>query len=225
MAVFAGINFLFYRQPVLMVLWVPFVWFWTRWRKQKAAEKRRKELYFHFRDLMAAMQFSVCAGYSLENALREACQDLKRTYGSGDVMVTELKEMCSQLSLSVPAEHLFLDLAERSALEDIRMFANVLVISKRTGGNMETVLKNTWRIISEKIDTEREIAGSIAARKYEQTIMNFIPLGIILYIQLSFPGFTEVLYGNPAGIAVMSLCLAVYGAAWWLGGRITKTEV
>lgn len=218
-------NFLFYRQPLLMVLWIPFAWFWLNWRKRKAAEKRRKELYFHFRDLTAAMQFSVCAGYSLENAVREACKDLKQTYGSEDVLVIELREMCSQISLSVPVEQLFQDLAERSGLEDIRMFANVLVISKRTGGNMETVLRNTWRILSGKIDTEREVEGSIAAKKYEQTIMNVVPLGIILYIQLSFPGFTEVLYGNGIGMTVMSLCLMVYVTAWWMGCRIAKTEV
>lgn len=220
-----GLNFLFYRTPVTMVLWMPFCWFWVRQRRRQAAEKRRKELYFHFRDLTAAMQFTVCAGYSLENAVKEACQDLRQSYGEKDVMVRELRDMCNQIGLSIPVEQLFMDLALRSSLEDIQMFANVLAISKRTGGSMETVMRNTWRIISGKIDTEREIASSIAARKYEQTIMNFIPLGIILYIQLSFPDFTEVLYGNPAGAAVMTMCLAVYFAAWWLGYRITKTEV
>lgn len=221
----AGINLLFYKTPEAAILWIPISWFWIRWRKEQAAEKRRKELYFHFRDLTAAMQFAVCAGYSLENAVKEAYCDLKQTYGEKDVLVRELKDMCNQISLSIPVEQLFMDLAFRSGLEDIQMFANVLVISKRTGGNMETVIKNTGRIISGKIETEREIASSIAARKYEQTIMNFIPLGIILYIQLSFPDFMEVLYGNLLGVIVMTVCLAVYLAAWWLGRRIMRIEV
>ena len=188
-------------------------------------EKRRKDLYEHFRDLTAAMQFGVCAGYSLENAVREAYQDLRQSYGEKDILVRELKFMCNQTALSIPVEQLFMDLAGRSGVADIRMFANVLAISKRTGGNMEAVMKNTWRIISGKIDTEREIASSIAARKYEQTIMSVIPLAIILYIQVSFPEFMDVLYGNLFGALVMTVCLGIYLAAWAISQRIMRIEV
>ena len=221
----AGLNLLFYRSAAASVLWLPLAWFWIRRRKKQAALKRKQELYYHFRDLTAAMQFAVCAGYSLENAVREAYRDLRQTYGEKDVLVRELKFMKNQIALSIPVEQLFMDLAARSGLADIRMFANVLTISKRTGGNMEAVLKNTWRILSGKIDTEREIASSIASRKYEQTIMNVIPLGIILYIQISFPEFMDVLYGNLLGVSVMTVCLGIYLAALGIGQRIMRIEV
>ena len=216
---------MFYRSWGAVVLWFPVCWLWVRWRREQASERRKKQLYFHFRDFTSAMQFAVCAGYSLENAVKEAYCDLKQSYGEKDIMVRELKDMCNQLGLSIPVEQLFMDLAVRSTLEDIQMFANVLVISKRTGGNMEAVMKNTGRIIAGKIETEREIMSSVAARKYEQTIMSIIPLGIILYIQISFPDFMRVLYGNLFGVTVMTLCLGVYLTAWWLGQKIAKIEV
>lgn len=221
----AGLDFLFYRSAAAVILWIPFVFFWVRRRKRQAAEKQRKVLYYHFRDLTSAMQFAVCAGYSLENAVKEAYQDLRQSYGEKDVLVRELRFMCNQIALSLPVEQLFMDLAARSGLEDIQMFANVLAISKRTGGNMEAVMKNTGRIISGKIDTEREIASSIASRKYEQTIMSVIPLGIILYIQVSFPDFMGVLYGNVPGVLVMTVCLGIYLAALGIGQRIMRIEV
>lgn len=90
---------------------------------------------------------------------------------------------------------------------------------------METVMKNTWRILSGKIDTEREIASSIASRKYEQTIMNVIPLGIILYIQVSFPDFMNVLYGNLLGVTVMTVCLGIYVLSLGIGWKIMRIEV
>lgn len=86
-------------------------------------------------------------------------------------------------------------------------------------------MKNTWRILSGKIDTEREIASSIASRKYEQTIMNVIPLGIILYIQVSFPDFMEVLYGNLLGVIVMTACLGIYLVSLGIGQKIMRIEV
>jgi hypothetical protein len=36
---------------------------------------------------------------------------------------------------------------------------------------------------------------------------------------------TSSLYGNPFGIGAMSVCLAVYGTAYWMGKRIVEIEV
>ena len=63
------------------------------------------------------------------------------------------------------------------------------------------------------------------AKKSEQMIMSLMPVGIILYLQMTSPGFLSVLYGNPFGIAAMSICLVIYAAAYWLGRRIVDIEV
>ena len=44
-------------------------------------------------------------------------------------------------------------------------------------------------------------------------------------MRLTSPGFLEVLYGNLFGAAVMTVCLAIYGFAYWLGRRIVEIEV
>lgn len=225
LAVLGLFDFLFYRLWGLLLVWPFLCPFYVRWQKDRAVQKKKTELYHQFRELLSTMQFAVFAGYSLENAIRESYAELQLGLGEEAVIVQELRAMKSQLALSIPAEELFSDLGERSGLEDIQMFANVLQISKRTGGNMETVLKNTWQIMSGKIDTEREISSTLAARKYEQNLMNLIPLGIILYIQLSFPEFMNVLYGNLTGMLVMTGCLAIYVTAWQLGERLMRIEV
>ena len=38
-------------------------------------------------------------------------------------------------------------------------------------------------------------------------------------------GFLDILYGNPFGICAMTVCLTVYGAAYWMGKRIVEIEV
>ena len=71
----------------------------------------------------------------------------------------------------------------------------------------------------------KEIEATLAAKKSEQMIMSLMPVGIILYLQMTSPGFLSVLYGNPFGIAAMSICLVIYAAAYWLGRRIVDIEV
>ena len=85
---------------------------------------------------------------------------------------------------------------------------------------MDLVEKN-----GDKIDVKKEIEATLAAKKSEQMIMSLMPAGIILYLQLASPGFLDILYGNPFGICAMTVCLTVYGAAYWMGKRIVEIEV
>ena len=50
-------------------------------------------------------------------------------------------------------------------------------------------------------------------------------MGIIFYLKLTSPGFLDMLYGNILGVAVMSVCLGIYGIAYWLGMKIVDIEV
>ena len=52
--------------------------------------------------------------------------------------------------------------------------------------------------------------------------MNLMPMGILLYLKVTSPGYFDVLYGNVAGVCVMSVCLAVYLAAYALSERMME---
>ena len=127
--------------------------------------------------------------------------------------------------MSVPVEELFLDLGQRCNVEDIENFASVLYTAKRSGGDLGNVIQKVARMLGDKIDVKKEIEATLAAKKSEQMIMSLMPAGIILYLQLASPGFLDILYGNPFGICAMTVCLAVYGAAYWMGKRIVEIEV
>ena len=127
--------------------------------------------------------------------------------------------------VNMQTEELFLDFGKRSGVEDIENFAAVFYTAKRTGGDMTQMIQKVARMLGDKIDVKKEIEATLAAKKSEQMIMSLMPAGIILYLQLASPGFLDILYGNPFGICAMTVCLAVYGAAYWMGKRIVEIEV
>ena len=96
---------------------------------------------------------------------------------------------------------------------------------KRSGGDLVNLIQKVALMLGDKIDVKKEIEATLAAKKSEQMIMSLMPAGIILYLQLASPGFLDILYGNPFGICAMTVCLAVYGAAYWMGKRIVEIEV
>ena len=174
---------------------------------------------------LTSLSVAVQAGYSVESAVKTCVRDLERLYGKGTDIVEEFRYIESQQHISVPLEELFLDLGERSQIEDIENFASVFYTAKRTGGDMNRVIQKVSRMLGDKIDVKKEIEATLAAKKSEQMIMSLMPVGIILYLQMTSPGFLSVLYGNPFGIAAMSICLVIYAAAYWLGRRIVDIEV
>lgn len=221
----AAVDYLFYQNWILMLLGVPVIVFYMRHKKRELIRDRKRRLNYQFKDMLNALSVAVQAGYSVENAVSACTRDLERIYRKEEDIMQELHYIESQQRVSVPVEELFLDFGERSRIEDIENFASVFYAAKRTGGDMEQVIQKVARMLGDKIDVRKEIEATLAAKKSEQMIMSLMPAGIILYLQVTSPGFLGVLYGNPFGICAMSICLGIYAAAYWLGKRIIDIEV
>ena len=76
-----------------------------------------------------------------------------------------------------------------------------------------------------KIQIQEEITTMTAAKQFEQKIMNLIPFFLVLYVDVSSPGFFDMMYQTSAGRGIMTGCLVLYAAAYGLAGRILRIEV
>lgn len=219
------VDYLFYQNPWGMLAVVPVAVLFLRWKKKQLIRERKRVLNYQFKDALNAFSVAVQAGYSMENAVKACARDLERLYPKEADIVQEFRYMENQQSVSVPVEELFLDLGERCQIEDIENFAAVFYTAKRTGGDMNQVIQKVSRMLGDKIEVKKEIEATLAAKKSEQMIMSLMPAGIILYLQLTSPGFLSVLYGNPFGICAMTICLGIYAGAYWMGRKIVDIEV
>lgn len=204
--------------PVILPLYLHMISAWCI-KKQKCMLKDG------FISAVEAFVVALRAGYSAESALRECCRDMKRMAGEKDPMVSELMYMEAQLGVGVPVEKLFLDLADRSGVEDIREFARVFAAGKRRGGELDRILTTTVRHMKQKQETEKDIMAEIASRRMEQNIMSLVPLGILLYLRLTSPDYMAVFYTTAAGKVMMTGCLVLYMLSWFWGRRITDISV
>ena len=171
------------------------------------------------------MASALKAGYSVENAIREAGKDISPVYSEETRIRKEFERMERQMDMNMSAEEVLKGFAERTGQEDIENFVNVFAAAKKSGGDSIAVIRDAVKIISGKIDTEKEIQTMIASKKMEFDIMCAVPFAIILYMKLTFGEFLNVLYGNMAGAAIMSLCIFVYMGAYVYGRKIIRIEV
>ena len=164
------------------------------------------------------------AGF-VENAFYETQKELKILYPPEARISKELLVITRKLRIHIPVEQVLEEFAEQVLSEDVKSFVTVFVTAKKSGGDMIGIIRNTANQIGDKIEVKREIDTMLAAKKYEFQIMSVVPYGIIGYMSLSFPEFMNELYGNMAGIGVMTLCLGIYAGAYYLGIRILRIDV
>ncbi len=219
------VSYLFYGTFWLMILFSPYLfWHMKNWKKDRIL-KRQQNFRFQFKEMIQSLESALSVGYSLENALKEADKDLHRIYKEEDMILRELSFMLRQVQMNIPVEQTFRELSERVQDEDVETFVTVFAMAKRSGGDAVEIIRNAVRQMGEKIDVEREIVTIMAAKKLEFRIMTLIPFGMILYLRMSFPEFFQVLYGNPVGVVVMSICLLIYLIAYVCGKKMVEIEV
>ena len=221
----AAVDYLFYQSLLVLLFMLPLPVLFLKIQKKKCIVRQKRNLNYQFRDALTSMNVAVQAGYSAENAVRATVKDLARLYEKGSDILDEFRYIESQLRLSVPVEELFLDLGKRSGVEDIEIFSEVFETARRTGGDLIAIIRSTTASVSQKEETRQEIEICLSAKKMEQNIMSLIPCLLIAYVGLASPGFLDVMYQNPAGIAVMSICLGVYVFAFLMGRKIVAIEI
>lgn len=191
------------------------------YRRSIAARIRncREQLVVQFQECIMSVSAALKAGYAVENAFLESRNDMRLLYGENSLIYQELECIRRGLVINISLEEQLADLADRSGSEDIRQFAQVFAIAKRSGGNLPEIIRSTAELIGQRVNMQQEIRTLLSGRRLEQMIMKLMPFGILLYIGATYPGYFDSLYHNLTGIAIMTGCLGLYLTAYVLGDR------
>ncbi len=218
-------GYFFYRSWIITLLLSPLLYFYLLYKGKVVKEKRSKALIMQFKEMLNSVNGSIQAGYSIENAFIEAEKDLRQLFGSDSRIVKEINLIKKGLENNCDVIELLSNLAERTGIEEIESFADILSVGIRSGGNISENMASFVRVIEEKAGVMQEIDTMVSARRFEQKIMNVIPFVIIFYVELTNKGFFGILYHNIFGILVMSVTMVIYLLSVYLSDRIIDIRI
>lgn len=218
-------SYFFYRTVWSIIPLMPLFFLFQKFKKVEIYKKKKEELKQQFQEVMGVVSRNMKAGNSAENAFVSSYEDMCCSYGGTSSISKMLNYIKSGLENNVSLEYRMQEVGKRSNIAEIEEFASVFAISKISGGNMTEIMERTAAIIGEKIETDREIAVLLSARKMEQKIMNAVPFFILAYLDITSPGFFDILYHNMLGTIVMSICLILYVAAYGISTKMIAIEI
>ncbi len=202
-------TYTFYNSCVLSFVLSFSVLFCGKMYQKDKERKRGETLKLQFKDVLYSFSASFACGRQLEEAVGDAVENLGMVYQGDSPMLTELgileKNMCQNGADECSALREF---ASRCGVEDISGFAEVFVICRETGGDIQKVIEKTARVLIDKITIEREIQVYMSQKKLEGKIIFVMPLIVILGLQFLSPEYIGVLYAGIKGRMIMTVAMA-----------------
>ena len=220
-----AIGYLFYQHWIGVVLIGCIGLYNPKLKRADLLERRRTQLTMQFKQALYAISSSLSAGRSVENAFKEAIQDLQLLYPGVEVdVIRELRIIGARVDNGESMETAVLDFSKRAQQEDISSFADVLVTCKRMGGDLIEVVRRTSSVISEKMEIVQDIQVLVAQKQLEMKAMMVAPFLFIAFMNMSAPDFMEMLYSG-MGRMISTIALIILFAAIWIMKRMMNIRV
>lgn len=201
------IAFLFYNSIYGVVLVIPYsVYLFMRDMKEYA-NKQKTRMTDQLRDVIICISNAMQAGYSAENAVGYAIEEIKKT--DEGCILDELLVVKNKLAYGEKLSDAIVSVGKRTQIHEFEDIGYLLETSAVYGGNVVRLMKNIATSMQDKRKLEAEIATLISAKKLEGGIMLLMPFLIMLYLRMSGVTYTDVLYNSVIGHVFMTICMLV----------------
>lgn len=220
------VAFIFYRSYIFSALVIPLGFLYPKIRTKEIIKKRKTELNIQFKEALYALSSSLSAGKSIEVAFKDSLNDLLILYPNPDTyIISEFQYIVRRLDMNETVEAALSNFAERAHLEDINNFVDVLKTTKRSGGNIVEIIKNTSNVIADKIYIKHDIETMLAQKKFEQKLLNVIPVGLILMLSWNASEYMQPVFETILGRVMMTIAVILLSIAYLISKKIMDIEV
>lgn len=193
-------------------------------RRDQILDKRKKQLNQQFRDMLDGLTTSLGAGNNVMDSFSSVREDMRMQYEEGSFILNELDVICVGLQNNIDIEDMLEDFGERSGIDDIKSFAEVFKVSYRKGGNIQEIIRNTHRILSDKMEIRDDIETVLTANKNEQNIMLVMPVALVGMIKGLSPDFAAN-FATPVGIIATLFAIGMFAVAYYIGKVVLDIKI
>lgn len=220
------LSFLFYKCILISCVCVLLAKPLEKEYLNQKIRKRKEALLEGFRDVLYSISGSIAAGRQMPQAIVDARNQVKSTYGENADITKELILMVHVYGEAHGTiEALLSDFGERSGLEEIKQFALVYRICRHSGGDLEDVTLKCANLLLDRISFRGEVNMLTAQKKVDIIFLVSLPVLVLLFLNLLSPAYINILYSCLIGRIIMTACLFTVGFALFWSLRLTEVQI
>lgn len=111
-------------------------------------------------------------------------------------------------------------LKEEFDIPEIDKFYDSILVAEKTTGDINSILSDTVKVITDRIEIGYEIEKIFYEKKYELRIMLAIPILIYGFLSLTANEFLMPIYESVTGYIVLTICLFLLIGAYLIGEKM-----
>lgn len=193
-------------------------------RLNNKKEKIKNEIICDFKDFINLFLTSTITGDESKRAFINAYNEFKT--------ISQSKRFMSVLDVSYNKVNYLSDfmdgllyIKESFDLDEINKFYDSINIAYKTTGDINSIIQDSVSLITNKIETQKEIENIYHEKKYEMMIMLFIPILIYAFLSFTANEFLNPIYNSIIGYIVITICFALLILAFLLGEKIMENDI
>jgi tight adherence protein B len=189
------------------------------WLPLRESGQRKAEL---IRQLPAALRMiaaTVESGHNVQQALERAAQDMPPPISD------ELAQVVRAIALGQSLQDALTDLALRVGGDEYELFATMLAVQYRVGGDLGTLLTSLTTSIEERLQFEKEVSTLTAQARYSGWILMGLPFFVSGILLLTTPDYVTLLITRPLGNAMLGFGAVLLLAGLLMVRAISKVEI
>ena len=174
------------------------------------AVRRKKKFVEHFPAAIDMLARSVQAGESFEEAIETASRAV------ADPVAGELKRLSQELGMGMQVSASMANFAQRSALTDVKIFANTISLHREMGGQLGNTLSRLAAVIRLRSDYLRKIQSATSLGRFAAIGITFAGLFVLGYMWIVHPEYINRLWGSELGMKMVYYGIAseLVGLVW-----------
>ena len=179
---------------------------WVKGQKTKRMNQFSEELP----DSLDLMTSALRAGLSFPAALQLVAQE------SPEPLAQEFAITFDEQNLGLDVKEALVNLTERVDSLDLKFFVTAVIIQRETGGNLAEIMESIARIIRERFRILGDVKSRTAHGRLTGMILSILPIALGVLITMLAPSYMLTFFRDPAGQALLIVCLVlqVMGFLW-----------
>ncbi|MEX2302690.1 MAG: type II secretion system F family protein [Bryobacterales bacterium] len=167
-------------------------------------QKRRARLRAFEEQFPDALEF-VSRAMRTGHAFSVSLEMLHKEYAAP--LGVEFRRTFEEQNLGLPLEVALERLGTRIPLLDVKFFVSSVLLQKRTGGNLASLLDNLAYLIRERFKLRGRIRAISAHGRISGLVLSMIPLAVAIMMFYTNPDYVLFFLDDPDGKLMMAVCI------------------
>jgi tight adherence protein B len=181
-------------------------------------DKRRGRFESQLTDTIQMLVGGLRVGHSIMRSIEAAANEADAPTSE------ELGRIVNEVRIGKDAQTALDEAAQRMDSEDFRWIGQAIQINREVGGDLAEVLEQVAGTIRERGEIKGQVRALSGEGKMSAYILMAMPVVVAILISFINPGYTDVFFTEPLGIAMLVASLLMFAAGGFWMSRIIKIK-